>query len=292
MESSTTNTTANHFRVGLTQWHAGRDLDANLKQALKAIHHCTEQGAQLISLPENGLFLGSNSEMRSAALSLNSAPIEALRNAALKAGIPVTLGGFKNRDSEGRIHNSAIVIDKRGEIAGLYHKIHLFDATVAGQSFEASSVELRGQELVVLSINGVKIGMSICYDVRFPELFRALALHDVQIFLVPAAFTHTTGQAHWEVLLRARAIENAAFVVASATVRGEDPSKDAFQTWGHAMAINPWGNILSDLKDARAAVQVVDLDLARVDEIRSKLPVLKGVQASVYARSPRMIELS
>lgn len=291
MESSTTTTAAKNFRIGLTQWHAGRDLDANLQHALKAIRQCAEQGAQLISLPENGLFLGSNAEMRSAALSLDSAPIEALCNAAREAGVPVTLGGFKNRDSEGRVHNSAIVIDKRGEIAGHYHKIHLFDATVAGQSFEASSVELRGQEPVVLSIDGVKIGMTICYDVRFPELFRALALQGVQMFLVPAAFTYTTGQAHWEVLLRARAIENAAFVVASATVRGEDPSKDAFQTWGHAMAIDPWGKVLFDLEDAHSAVQVVELDLARVDEIRTKLPVLKGVQASAYTRSPRVIEL-
>ncbi|TYK71015.1 carbon-nitrogen hydrolase family protein [Comamonas sp. Z1] len=288
----TTNTAAQHFRMGLTQWHAGRDLDANLKQALQAIHQCAEQGAQLISLPENGLFLGSNAEMRAAALSLDSAPIEALRNAARQVGVPVTLGGFKNRDSEGRIHNSAIVMDKRGELAGHYHKIHLFDANVAGQSFEASSVELRGQEPVILNINGVKIGMTICYDVRFPELFRALALQDAQVFLVPAAFTYTTGQAHWEVLLRARAIENAAFVVASATVRGEDPTKDAFQTWGHAMVVDPWGKVLTDLDSASAAVQVVDLDLSRVAEIRTKLPVLKGVQPSSYTRSPRVIELS
>ena len=291
MGSSTTTSTAKEFRVGLTQWHAGRDLDANLQRALNAIRQCVEQGAQLISLPENGLFLGSNAEMRAAALSLDSAPIEALRNAARDASVPVTLGGFKHRDSDGCIYNSAIVIDKDGDIAGQYDKIHLFDATIAGQSFEASSVELRGQEPVVLSVNGVNIGMTICYDVRFPELFRALACAGVQVFLVPAAFTYTTGQAHWEVLLRARAIENAAFVVASATVRGEDPSHDAFQTWGHATVIDPWGKVLVDLQDAQAAVQVVNLDLARVEEIRTKLPVLKGVQTSTYTRSPRVIEL-
>lgn len=292
MLQSTNKAARKSFRVGLTQWHAGRDLDANLRSALDAIHQCADQGAQLISLPENGLHLGSNAEMRAAALSLDSAPIDALRNAARKSGVPVTLGGFKNRGQDGRIHNSAIVIDKHGEIAGQYDKIHLFDATVGGQSFEASSVELRGQEPVVLSVGGVKIGMTICYDVRFPELFRALALNEVQLFLVPAAFTYTTGQAHWEVLLRARAIENAAFLVASATVRGEDPSQDAFQTWGHAMAIDPWGTVLADLEDAHAATQVVELDLGRVEEIRSKLPVLKGVQPHTYTLSPRVIELA
>lgn len=291
MEQSTT-TPAQRFRIGLTQWHAGRDLDANLNRALDAIRQCADQGAQLISLPENGLFLGSNAEMRAAALSVDSVPIEALRDAARTAGVAVTLGGFKNRGSDDRIHNSAIVIDKHGEIAGLYHKIHLFDATVAGQSFEASSVELRGQEPVMLSIDGAQIGMTICYDVRFPELFRTLAHSGAQLFLVPAAFTYTTGQAHWEVLLRARAIENSAFVVASATVRGTDPMQDAFQTWGHAMAIDPWGKVLADLGEAGAAVQVVELDLTRVAEIRSKLPVLKGVQPQAYTQSPRVIELA
>lgn len=286
------NTESRCFRVGLTQWHAGRDLEMNVKRALQAIRECAEQGANLISLPENSLFLGTNAEMREAALSLTSEPIQTLCQAAKEHQVPVSLGGFKHRLPDGRIYNTAIVIDKQGNIAGQYNKVHLFDATIAGQSFEASTVELRGQEPVILEIEGVKIGMSICYDVRFPELYRTMALNGAEIFLVPSAFTYTTGSAHWEVLLRARAIENSAFLIASATVRSENFSQDAFQTWGHALAVSPWGEVLADLGDSQAKTQVVELDLSRVHEIRSKLPVLRGVQPQVYDLEPKVITLS
>ncbi|KEZ01313.1 carbon-nitrogen hydrolase [Burkholderia sp. MSh2] len=280
------------LRVGLTQWHAARDLQANVAAAVDAIRRAAGDGAQLVSLPENGLFLGTNAEMRAAAFGTDSRPIEMLREAAQSVRVPVVLGGFKNKEADGRIFNSAIVIDQQGQLAGRYDKIHLFDATVAGQSFEASSVELRGTEPVILNLDGVGIGLSICYDVRFPELFRQLALAGAEVFLVPSAFTHVTGRAHWEVLLRARAIENAAHVIASATIRGVDPSKDAFETWGHALAVDPWGVVLADLGESQAATQVVELDLQKVHDVRAKLPVLRGVQTHAYTRPPRIVTLS
>ncbi len=138
-------------------------------------------------------------------------------------------------------------------------------------------------------INGVKVGLSICFDIRFPEMFRQMARAGAQVILVPAAFTRTTGKAHWEVLVRARAIENQAYVVASATIASEDATASGFETWGHAMVAGPWGDVLADLGEVDYGVRVVELDLAKVDEVRAKLPVLHTGRPEVYQREPRHI---
>ncbi|MEV7005071.1 nitrilase-related carbon-nitrogen hydrolase [Streptosporangium sp. NPDC051022] len=275
------------LKVGLTQWHATRDLAANVARAVEMIHAC--EGADLVLLPENGLMLGTNAEMRAAALTVDAPEIGALRRAARDTGRAVVLGGFKRRHSGG-VHNTALVIDGHGEIAGGYDKIHLFDAVVDGRSFEASGVELAGERPVLLSVAGVTVGVTICYDVRFPELYRALALAGAEVFLVPAAFTQRTGEAHWELLLRARAVENTAYVVASATVRGAQ-GDDAFPTYGHALAVGPWGEVLTDLGEAPAAYQVVELDPAEVTRRREALPVLRGVRPAAYRVPAEIIEL-
>jgi predicted amidohydrolase len=172
---------------------------------------------------------------------------------------------------------------------GGYDKIHLFDARVGGQSFEASSVELAGGQPVILEIQGARIGLTICYDVRFPELYRQLALAGAEVFLVPAAFTRVTGAAHWEVLLRARAIENAAYVVASATIGSPTEGVDAFPTYGHALAVDPWGEVLADLGEQPVSARVLDLDLDTVARTREKIPVLRGVRADAYARPAEVL---
>ncbi|WP_350495028.1 nitrilase-related carbon-nitrogen hydrolase [Neopusillimonas aromaticivorans] len=133
------------------------------------------------------------------------------------------------------------MIDPRGNVQGSYDKVHLFNAVVNGTTFRASDVESAGDHLVIADINGVKVGLSICFDIRFPEMFRQMARAGAQVILVPAAFTRTTGKAHWEVLVRARAIENQAYVVASATIASEDATVSGFETWGHAMVAGPWG---------------------------------------------------
>ncbi|MER5178937.1 nitrilase-related carbon-nitrogen hydrolase [Streptomyces sp. NPDC002896] len=278
------------LRVGLTQWHATRDLAANTATAVRMVHECAAAGADLVLLPENGLMLGTNTEMREAALTVESPEITSLRQAAKEAGAVVVLGGFKRRGPDD-IRNTALVIDAQGEIVGGYDKIHLFDARVGGQSFEASGVETAGDRPALLRIGGTTVGLTICYDVRFPELYRALALSGAEVLLVPAAFTQRTGEAHWEVLLRARAIENAAYVVASATVRGQgDDADDAFPTYGHALAVGPWGEVLADLGEQAAAWQIVDLDLSQVAARRQALPVLNGVKTGVYGVSPEIID--
>lgn len=278
------------LRVGLTQWHATRDVEANVEQALRAIEDCAADGAQLIVLPENGLMLGTNQEMRAASFAESGDPhLERIAKAAAQAQTPVIVGGLKYRTEAGTF-NSALIFDQRGELAGRYDKIHLFDARVDGQSFEASSVEQPGDTPVIVEVAGVRVGVTICYDIRFPELYRSLARAGAEVILVPSAFMQTTGEAHWEVLLRARAIESSAYVVASATVRGDGPEPDAFDTYGHALAVGPWGEVLADLGEAPFATRVINLDTEAVTGIRERLPVLKGVRPDAYRAEIRHLE--
>lgn len=275
------------LRVGLTQWHATRDVDANVDAAVRAIRSCAGEDAQLVVLPENGLMLGSNAEMREAAFSEVGDPhLDRIADAARDNEVVVVLGGVKNRTAEGTF-NSALVYDRSGALAGRYDKIHLFDARIGGQSFEASSVEQAGATPVLVEIDGVKVGLTICYDVRFPELYRSLALVGAEVIVVPAAFTRITGGAHWEVLLRSRAIESGAYVVASATVHGDEGATEAFETYGHALAVGPWGEVLADLGEEPFATTVLDLDLDEVAAVREKLPVLRGVRPDAYGAKIR-----
>ncbi|MEN3121298.1 nitrilase-related carbon-nitrogen hydrolase [Janibacter sp. LM] len=275
------------LRVGLTQWHATRDVAANVELALRAIRGCAAEEADLVVLPENGLMLGTNVEMREAAFSEGGDPhLERIAEAARENDVVVVVGGLKNRTDEGTF-NSALVYDRSGAVVGRYDKIHLFDARIGGQSFEASSVEQAGAAPVIVDVDGVAVGITVCYDVRFPELYRTLALEGAEVILVPAAFTRVTGAAHWEVLLRSRAIESAAFVIASATVHGDGEVPDAFETWGHALAVGPWGEVLADLGEEPFATTVLDLDLGEVSAARDRLPVLRGVRPDAYRAETR-----
>ncbi|MFG2791003.1 nitrilase-related carbon-nitrogen hydrolase [Streptomyces sp. NPDC048419] len=273
------------LRVGLTQWHATGDPARNTELARTAVARAAADGADLVLLPENGLMLGTGGDMRAHAFTPDSPEITELREAARRAGTVVVLGGMKHRRPD-RVTNSALVIGHDGAVLGAYDKIHLFDARIDGRSFEASGVEQAGSEPLLLEVNGVTVGITICYDVRFPELYRSLARAGAEVLLVPAAFTRTTGRAHWDVLLRSRAIENGAFVVASATVHGEQPGADAFDTYGHAMAVTPWGEVMADLGEAPFAHRVVELDLAQVAKARAALPVLQQIRTDAYARTP------
>jgi predicted amidohydrolase len=288
-DETTAEAVGQQLRVALTQMRVSRDIESNVDMILDLIRLAAADRPHLILLPENCLFQGGNAEMRAAALPRDSAVLARLCASAREAATCVVLGGFKERMPDGAIFNSALVIDASGAIRGSYHKIHLFDACVAGITYRASSVETPGTTPVILGIGDVKIGLTICYDLRFPELYRTLALAGAQVFCVPAAFTQATGAAHWEVLLRARAIENAAFVVASATISGSDSGPSApTPTYGHALAVDPWGRVLVDLGVAGHAHHTVTLDLERVVEARNAIPVLRNVQAAA-SLIPRLI---
>ncbi len=274
------------LRVGLMQLQPTRDVQANLKDVLDGIAQAGEQGAELIVVPENALCIGSNAEMRAAAVRLDGPEITAIRDAARRAGATVVLGGFKQKSDRPLLQNTALVIRADGGIQGSYDKIHLFNAVVNGTAFRASDVESAGEQLVIADVKGVKVGLSICFDIRFPEMFRQLARAGAEVILIPAAFTQTTGQAHWEVLVRARAIENEAYVVASATITSDDAVQSGFETYGHALAVGPWGEVMADLGEAARAVRVIELDLDKVAGIRAKLPVLHVSRPEVYGREP------
>lgn len=274
------------LRVGLMQLRPTRDVQANLKDVLRGIAEAGGQGAELIVVPENALCIGSNAEMRAAAVRLDGPEIGAIREAARRAGAAVVLGGFKQKSERPLLQNTALVIREDGGIQGSYDKIHLFNAVVNGTAFRASDVESAGEQLVIADVKGVKVGLSICFDIRFPEMFRSLARAGAEVILIPAAFTRTTGEAHWEVLVRARAIENEAYVVASATIASDDAVAAGFETYGHALAVGPWGEVMVDLGEAPHAVRVLELDLDRVAQIRAKLPVLDVSRPEVYAGEP------
>jgi deaminated glutathione amidase len=279
------------LRIGLAQWHATDDVAANLVKAEKAIELAAGGGAEVVLLPENGLMLATGARMREEAFEASSAAISTIAAAARRNGLAVILGGLKFREG-GRITNRALVFDASGQLAGSYDKIHLFDARVGGQSFEASRIEEPGSEPVIVAIGEWRLGLTICYDVRFPELYRGLALGGADVLLVPAAFTRLTGQAHWETLLRARAIENGCYVVASATVTPVGHEGDAFETYGHALVVDPWGVVLEDLKDQDGVVVIVTLSREAVDKARSSLPVLEQCRPDAYMREVRTIALT
>jgi len=276
------------LRIGLTQMAPTRDRDANLAIACDLVRACA--GADLVLLPENCLHLGSNAEMREMAMEIDAPPLLRLAEVARESATPVMLGGFKRRLGDGGIRNSAVLWGADGAVAAIYDKIHLFDARVAGQSFEASSVEQAGERPLLLDMAGTRIGVTICYDVRFPDLYRRLALAGAETILVPSAFTQVTGAAHWHTLLRARAIENECFVVASATIRRGDGS-DAFETYGHALVVDPWGEVLADFGTAPNEARIITLDLNRVRSARDRLPVLSHVRADAYAADPAIAAL-
>ena len=275
------------LRVGLTQLSPTTDLTANVRRAAEVVDQLAGDRPDLVLLPENCLAIGTNEEMRAAAVSEDSAEIDVLRAAARRAGTVVVLGGFKRIVEDGSIRNTALVIDAAGDIAGRYEKIHLFDARVDGQNFRASEVESAGDHPVVIDVAGTRVGLTICYDIRFPELHRRLALAGAEVMLIPAAFTARTGAAHWEVLNRARAIENATYVISSATIGA--PEVAGFVTYGHALAVDPWGELIADLGTAPHGGVVLDLDLARVGEVRDSLPVLRGVRPDAYAATTEAV---
>lgn len=280
------------IKITLTQMQPTLDVVSNLHKLLSLVKDAAVDQPDLIVLPENALCIGSNAAMREAAISHDGPELAALCQAARDAKAALVLGGFKCIGADGVIRNTAFVIGADGQIQGSYDKVHLFNARVNGQVFNASAVERAGNDLVIVEVKGVKIGLSICYDLRFPEMFRQLAVHGAEVLLVPAAFTHTTGQAHWEVLLRARAIESTAYVLAPATIRGEHSKVDGFETWGHAMAVGPWGAVMEDLGEVTYGWKTLNLDLTEVRRIRGNMTVLEGTRNEVYACAPRIVQVN
>lgn len=268
------------LRVGAVQMCSSDDLAANLATTRRLVGEAAAEGAQLVVLPECFSFLGRHEgdKLRIAEAYTSDArgPIlSTVRELATQHGVWIVGGGTPERieTDPTRTYNTAIVVDPAGALVARYRKIHLFDVDIpGGATLRESDATAAGDELVVVTIGGAPVGLSICYDVRFPELYRCLVKdRGAQVLLVPAAFTAHTGAAHWHLLLRARAVEDQAWVVAAAQ-RGQHNEKRA--SYGHTLISDPWGALVGERPDGDGVV-VATLDSATVDKRRTQLPSLR-----------------
>ncbi len=267
------------MRVALVQLTVGDDPVANLPETLRMIRAAAAGGATFVLTPEctNALSSDRGHQRRVLRHEDQDETLAALRFEAQSLGIWLLIGslGLLTEDADGRFANRSFLIAPSGEIAGRYDKIHMFDVNVSATEIYRESAGYRpGAEAVLVETPFAKLGLSVCYDVRFPQLYRRLAQAGAQIITVPAAFNHITGAAHWEVLLRARAIENGCFILAPAqTGFHKEAGGKGRNTYGHSLAIAPWGEVLADA-GIEPGITLVDLDLGQVAEARDRVPSL------------------
>jgi predicted amidohydrolase len=261
-------------RIALFQSNTGIDPEANARALVDAIGEAARGGAAMLFTPEMSGLLDRDSKRASANLRSEDqdAVLAACRDAARENDIWVHLGSLAIRVEDGKVANRGFVIDRGGFVQARYDKIHLFDVDLpTGESWRESAVYRAGEHPVVVNGTPVgKLGLTICYDLRFPLLFARIAEADADVITVPAAFTVPTGMAHWHTLLRARAIEAGLFVVAAAQVGHHE---DGRNTFGHSLVIDPWGEMLLDMGEEKG-VGFADIDLARISEVRSRIPAL------------------
>ncbi len=269
------------MRAAAVQLNSTADRASNLAVADRLTRAAAADGADLIVLPEKWTAMGGEDDMRAAAEPLEGGPsVEWARALARELGVDLVAGSFLELvPGQQKLANTSVHVDPAGEVKAVYRKIHMFDVEVAGRRYRESELEQAGEEIVLShTADGQALGMSVCYDLRFPELYRILAVRGAQIVVVPAAFTLQTTRDHWETLLRARAIENQAFVIAANQV-GEHPAHQ--HSGGRSMIVDPWGVVLAQAPDGEGHI-VAELDLAAQGEIRAQLPSLANRRPSAY----------
>jgi predicted amidohydrolase len=268
------------MKVALYQAGTGIDPGANATELIRAVREAAAGGAAMLFTPEMSGLLDQDRARAAANLrSEEDDPVLAVvRSAAAEAGIWVHLGSLALLGGEGRrLVNRGFVIDAKGGIAARYEKIHLFDVDLAtGESWRESAAYAPGERAVVVESPVGRLGLSICYDLRFAGLFAALSGAGATILSIPAAFTVPTGEAHWHVLIRARAIESACFAIAAAQCGLHE---DGRRTYGHSLVVDPWGRVLLDMGNAEREIGFAELDRAQLDEVRARLPVLRHRRA-------------
>jgi predicted amidohydrolase len=270
------------MRAAAIQLNSDEDAARNIRAADELTRAAAADGATLVVLPEKWSGLGGGEgAMERVAEPLDGPAIAWARAVARELGIDLVAGSIaERRPGREKLSNTSVHIGPAGEIAGLYRKIHMFDVVVGGHEYRESATEEPGDEIALSRLaDGTELGLSVCYDVRFPELFRILAVRGARVIALPAAFTKVTGRAHWEVLVRARAIENQAFVVA-ADQCGVHPPGD-MESFGGSLIVDPWGEVLARAGDEPCFI-AADLDLARQDEVREQLPSLANRMPDTY----------
>ncbi|MFN8150546.1 MAG: carbon-nitrogen hydrolase family protein [Solirubrobacterales bacterium] len=267
------------MRVAAAQLNSTADTGANLAAAERVVRAAAAEGAELVVLPEKWSLLGDADTLRELAEPLDGPAISAARAWARELGIHLVAGSVAERVAGHELlSNTSLLIDPEGQIAATYRKVHMFDVDVDGVSYRESDAEAPGEEVVTAPAGELELGLSVCYDLRFPELYRVMALRGATAVTVPAAFTAFTGRDHWEVLLRARAIENQLFVIAAGQF-GEAPPH--FSSWGHSMLVDPWGRILDQLPDGEGHA-IADLDLTELESVRERIPSLANRRPGAY----------
>jgi deaminated glutathione amidase len=267
------------IRVACVQLTSGTDKAANLERAERLVARAAATGADVVVLPEKWNGIGDAETLRSIAEPLDGESVSAMGGWAKAHGVTLVGGSItERREGRDRLSNTSVLFDPEGEIASLYRKIHLFDVEVGGHVYRESEAEEPGTEPVVARGEGWPIGLSVCYDVRFPELYRILALEGAELVTVPAHFTLHTGKDHWHVLLRARAIENQLYVAAAAQVGVTGVGRPSY---GRSVIVDPWGIVLAEAPDEETVISA-ELDRARLLDIRDKLPSLKNRQPEAY----------
>ena len=265
--------------VALIQTDAGPDPAANVARAATLADAAAGAGARLIALPEYLQFRGSDDGFRASARPIPGLFSAAFADVARRHGCWILAGSLaETSDDPARPYNTSVLIGPDGEIRARYRKIHLFDVAVDRGPVDVESARVSGgSEVVVADIDGARLGLTICYDLRFPELYRTLALAGAEILAVPSNFTERTGRDHWEVLLRARAIENGAWVIAPSQIGGP-PGQPAY---GHTMVVDPWGIVVAQAPDREAVVHAV-IDTDRVAAVRLQIPALANRRPATY----------
>ena len=268
-----------HLPVALVQLDARDDVTANLDAAVALADAAAAAGARLVALPEYLQFRGTDDGFRASARPIPGPHTDPFAGVARRRGAWILVGSTAESglDPE-RPYNTSALIAPDGTVAATYRKVHLFDVDIDQGPADTESARVTpGDRLVCADVDGVRIGLSVCYDLRFPELYRSLALAGASILTVPSAFTERTGRDHWEVLLRARAIENGAFVLAPSQIGGP-PGQPAY---GRSMVVDPWGTVIAQAPDTVTVVHA-DLDLDRVAQVRRGIPALANRRPDLY----------
>ncbi|WP_126425412.1 carbon-nitrogen hydrolase family protein [Brevibacillus marinus] len=269
------------LKIAAIQMDSQNKKAENLAKAEKMIREAKAKGASYISLPEYFNFIGTEEEeAANAEVIPDGQTVRFLASLAKELQVWLHGGSMLEKvPGESKYYNTTLLFNPAGEIVGRYRKIHLFDVEIEnGPSFLESNTKNHGREIVVCDTDFAKIGLAICYDIRFPELFRLLALQGAEILMLPAEFTLFTGRDHWEVLLRARAIENQTYVIAP----GQIGKKPAFQSYGRTLVVDPWGTVIATASD-KETVLVSEIDLAYLREMRIQVPSLANRRPEVYS---------
>ena len=271
---------ADRLRVACVQLNSGTDKAANLEKAERLVARAASTGADLVVLPEKWNAIGSPNTLRA-----NAEPLEdgesgrAMAEWARRHGVTLVGGSITEiRDGREKLSNTCPVYDPTGELVAVYRKIHMFDVEVGGHVYRESEAEEAGEETLVAEAEGWRVGLTVCYDLRFPELYRILALDGAELITVPAAFTMYTGRDHWELLLRARAVENQCFVAAANAWGTHEGGKESY---GRSTIVDPWGVVLAQAADEDTVI-TAELDRAHMERIRRELPSLANRQPAAY----------